>query len=388
MRYYILSLMLLLLVACGGDRTLVVTNSSSVDRVGEILEVEIEDADEYAVYTTDGEAVQCQTTYKGRLIFPVTVAANSTSSYILRRGGERVAIDTIATGKVYPVWFDDFAWENDKIGFRTYSKRMVERGDTLYGYDIFTKRSDKPVLDFLYGFHFDEKHQAALKILRKEDPELALKLAYSTSYHLDHGLGMDYYAVGPTLGSGTAALLSGGEIQYPFYYDTCELLDAGGLRLTFRLTFAPVEFEGEMVQEVRTITLDKGTHFNHIEVEYKNLSKPVDIAIGIVMHDDGATSIREDGFIAYAEPLYMYLCQTYNAVIYPDEVSNRVQYFEKPIGAAQGHILSEGRYTPGQSLTYYMGAGWNRWGFEKPQDWFDYVTEEAKAIKTPLTYIY
>ncbi len=384
MRYHILSLMLLLLASCGAEeRFLSVTNSSSIDRVGEMVELDIESADEYVVYTKEGDALQCQTTYDGKLIFPATVAAKSTTDYILRKG-RRLALDTIATGKVYPQWFDDFGWENDRIAFRTYSEKMGERGSILSGYDIFTKRYDRPVLDILYGTQFDEEYQAILKRLRAEESKLAQPLAAAVTYHVDHGFGMDYYVVGPTLGSGTAALVSDGEIQYPGFYDSCEILDGGGLRLTFRLTYDPVNIGGEMIQEVRTITLDKGTHFNYIEVEYQNLTKPTDLVIGLVMHDEGETSLRGDGYIAYAEPMHQYGWQTYNAVIYPEESANNIQYFDEAKGAAQGHVLSEGLYTPGAKLCYYMGAGWNRWGFATPEEWFDYVEQQNEVVNNPL----
>lgn len=359
-----------------------VTNDSAINRVGEMVEVELDNAEEYAIFSKNGKALPCQVTYDGKLIFQATVDANASESYILRKG-ERIDIDTIATGKVYPAWFDDFGWENDKVAFRTYSEKMGEGGGSvLSGYDIFTKRYKYPVLDALYGANFDKEYKRIIAELKAEGKPAGI--AGALSYHVDHGFGMDYYVVGPTLGSGTAALVIDGEINYPGFYDNVKFLDKGGLRLTFQLSYDPVDIDGEMVQEVRTITLDKGTHFNHIEVEYKNLSKPTDLAIGLVMHDDGETSRCGDGYIAYAEPKHQYGWHTYNAVIYPEESQNRRQYFDEPIGAAQGHILSEGRYTPGEKFSYYMGAGWNRWGFETPNDWFDYVESMAKVLEKPL----
>ena len=52
------------------------------------------------------------------------------------------------------------------------------------------------------------------------------------SYHVDHGNGMDCYAVGPTLGGGTAALFPDSTIVYPYCYKDCEILDNGPLRFT------------------------------------------------------------------------------------------------------------------------------------------------------------
>lgn len=48
------------------------------------------------------------------------------------------------------------------------------------------------------------------------------------SFHVDHGEGMDVYAVDYTLGGGTAALLdSAGNIVYPYCYESYEILDNG-----------------------------------------------------------------------------------------------------------------------------------------------------------------
>ncbi|MFR9502987.1 MAG: DUF4861 family protein [Rikenellaceae bacterium] len=386
-RSIIVALLLCVCAACSKqEMEITISNNSSIDRVDQVIEIAIDNADEYVVYTLEGDAMQCQTTYDGKLLFPATVAAESVERYILRKA-RRLPLDTVATGKVYPQWFDDFGWENDKIAFRVYSKKLMAQGDKLYGYDIITKRHRMPVLDILYGVNFDPEYKAIHERFQANNNQKAAQnLTTATTYHIDHGLGMDYYTVGPTLGSGTAAIMRDDKIQYPGFYDSCEILDNGGLRLTFRLMYDPVNIDGQMIQEQRTITLDKGTHFNYIEVEYKNLTTPTDIVIGLVMHDMGKVSQRGDNYIAYAEPKHNYGWQTYNAVIYPDQKSSAIQYFEKPIGTAKGHILSKGVYSPEEGLAYYMGAAWNRWGFETPAAWFDYVEAQAQALSEPLTY--
>ncbi len=368
----------LLFVSCQAtEHTIIVENPLSVTRVAEVVEVEVTDADSYAVFDAEGDAMQCQTTYDGKIVFEASVEPNASSRYTLRHA-KRPALDTIAQGSIYPQWYDDYGWENDKIGFRAYSDKLIAAGNKLYGLDIFTKRYERPVLDILYGVAFDKVYQKC----KNPDTEYAIYTA--TSLHIDHGLGMDYYTVGPTLGSGTAALVSDGDILYPGGYEMCEILDAGGLRATARLTYAPFEVNGEMIQELRTITLDKGTHFNHIEVEYKNLSRTTDVVVGIVLHDKGEEYMIGGDCIAYAEPRHEYEWQTYNAVIYPALKSGSIDYFDEPIGSAEGHLLAKGEYKPGEKLSYYMGAGWNRWGFKNAERWFNYVKQESEKINNPL----
>lgn len=358
---------------------MVVENRSTVDRTGEIVEIEIEDADSYVVYNQNDEPIECQTTYEGNLIFPATVAAGTSTEYTLRKG-ERIEVETIAHGQVYPQWHNNFAWENDKIGYRAYAKDIAHTGAKLYGYDIFTKKATKPVLEILFNTQFDPEYQRLIKEPNSEE------LIHSISIHTDHGLGMDYYAVGPKMGSGTAALVSDGEIQYPYFFDHSEVLDQGGLRISFKLYFAPVIIGGEEIQEVRTISLDKGAHFNNIEVEYKNLSKPAEVVIGIAMHDMGEVKSIAEGYTAYAEPKHKFGWQTYNAIIYPKEMTSEIDMFDEVEAGSPGQLLAKGTYTPGEKLHYYMGAGWNRWGFETPQEWFDYVAEQNVALREPLTY--
>ncbi|MFR9592838.1 MAG: DUF4861 family protein [Rikenellaceae bacterium] len=385
-KHFILFLALVALVSCGtGERTLIVENSSSIDRFKEIIEIEIENPDEYVVIDAEGKAVQTQTTYDQKLIFPAIVPASSSVTYTLRKG-ERPKIDTLAVGKVYKNRKDDLAWESDKIGFRVYSKIAGHNGDVFNGFDVFTKRGRMPVLEHLYTIENDPHDRALALELRKNNPKASQTLYDAISYHIDHGQGMDYYPVGSTLGCGTVALLESGDIIYPGYYDTYEILDEGGLRFSFKVKFDPVEIGGEMVTEVRTITLDAGKHFNYIEVEYEGLTKQRDLVAGIVIHDEAESKSIGKGYASYAEPVHIFGWQTYCSIIFPEDMKAEVVKFDEPKGTAQGHILAKGSYMPNEPFAYYMGAGWNRWIFNSAEEWFDYVILEQQKLKQPLTY--
>lgn len=368
---------------------MIVENSSSIDRVDEIIEIEIDNAEAFAIFDASDKEIPSQITYQGKLIFPATVAAQSESHYTLRRV-ERSPIDTIATGRMHPERLNDIAWESDKIGFRVYAKRAGAHGAKFYGYDIFTKRGNDPVLDHLYAIENDPHDRALVIELRKTNAQAAKTLSDAISYHIDHGQGMDYYTVGPTLGCGTAALLHQGQTIYPTYYDSYEILDQGGLRFTFKLTFDPVQIGDDMVVEERIITLDAGSHFNRIEVNYLNLTTPTAAIAGLVLHDAEPVHQILEGSIAYAEPVHIYGWQTYNAVLFPESFNPQLDLFdaERQAGhsGAFGHLQACGTIEPNSPLIYYMGAGWNRWGFASPQQWFDYVAEAEGRYREPLTY--
>ncbi len=389
-RYLIFCIVLLSLASCREEEySLIVENPSSVDRVSEIIEIELEEAEAFAVYDDADVELPSQLTYNGKLIFPATVAAKSKSSYVLKRA-ERSSIDTLTKGRVYPERLDDIAWESDKIGFRAYGKRAGAHGAKFYGYDVFTKRGERPVLDHLYAVENDPHDRALVIELRKSDPKAAQTLSDAISYHIDHGLGMDYYVVGPTLGCGTAALIHDGENLYPLYYDKCEILDNGGLRFTMKLTFDAVQVGEDMVVEERIITLDAGQHFNHIEINYQGLTQPCDVVVGLSLRDVAEQHQIKSGSIAYAEPVHTFGWQTYTAAIFPEQMTPSLNLFDEEQMAAHsgafGHLQTIGEVQPNEPFIYYAGAGWNRWGFDAPQQWFDYVAEQETVKHNPLTY--
>ena len=80
-------------------------------------------------------------------------------------------------------------------------------------------------MESLYAEELNPEKRAKIAELKKTDPKAASELQNAISYHIDHGYGMDCYAVGPTLGAGVAALMAGDTIIYPYCYRTQEILD-------------------------------------------------------------------------------------------------------------------------------------------------------------------
>ncbi len=381
---------LLAFASCASSRyALVVENNSAIAREAEIIEVELDRAEDYIVLDAEGAEVSSQVTYQGNLIFPVTIDANSSQKYTLRQG-ERREVDTIAVGRVYPEHYDDIGWENDKIGFRMYAPGAVADGLELYGYDIFTKRSKTPVLDILYSTQFDPEYKKLRQKYNAAKAKQGQIITNAISYHMDHGLGMDYYKVGPTLGCGALAIHDSEGFHYPTYYTSFEVLDEGGLRYTFKVGYDPVVIDGEKIVETRIITLDAGSHFNKVYVEYNNLTKSKDVVAGLVLRDTGKLTALGDNYVAYAERRNAYGWQTYNGIIFAKKRPTRLNLFDaedkKAHGGAYGYAQIESEYTPGQGVEYYMGAGWNRWGFPTPQSWFDFMEVQAEAKLHPLKY--
>ena len=241
----------LFLSACNTNQTEVsiqVSNPLDIDRNAEIVEVSMEkiakqlnlaDTAQIIVLDSKGTQLPYQITYDEKLIFPATVTAKGNVTYTISTG-EPINVNVVACGRVYPNRYDDLAWENDLAGFRAYGPGTQARGERGFGYDIFTKRGTKaPILETLYAKETSPEIRKRLEELRKTNPDSAKVLSRERSYHVDHGYGMDCYAVGPTLGAGIAALVSNDTIVYPWCYKEVEILDNGPLRFTAKLTFHP-----------------------------------------------------------------------------------------------------------------------------------------------------
>ena len=213
------------------------------------------------------------------------------------------------------------------------------------------------------------------------------------SYHVDHGEGCDFYAVGPTLGAGTAAFISPatGEFVYPYCYKTCDILDNGPLRFTARLTY-DLTVNDVRVLETRLISLDKGSQMTKSTVWYTNIFSTIPLAAGIVMHkgSDEVVMNAEEGYAAYVEPTDPTNGTIYMGLVFPEMVTDiRVQpLLEKEEAArksgATGHLIGVIDYSPKERVTYYFGAGWSKHGFKNSAEWFAYVKDFAIKARNPL----
>ena len=401
--FLLLCMAALCCLACNDSKivTVTVTNPLAMDRSDEMVEVSmteisnllnLADTAQIVVLNVEGEQVPYQVTYDDKLIFPATVAANASAAYTVQAGAP-VDVEVRACGRQYPERLDDMAWENDLVGFRAYGPALQARGERGFGYDLFTKRGTAaPVLEDMYAKELDADSWKQVNELRKTDPKAADELVRTFSYHIDHGYGMDCYAVGPTLGAGTSALLANDSIVYPYCYKDYQILDNGPLRFTVKLVYNPLTVKGNNnVIENRIISLDAGSQMNKFTITYDNLTEATPVVTGIVLHEPSKDYQADTakGYIAYADPADPVNGQIYVAAVFPEKVNEAKAITfsdkEKAERGADGHVLAYSTYTPGCSYTYYSGAGWSKWGFENSSKWFDYVQKFAQNLKEPLT---
>lgn len=380
-----------------------IENTLEIIRPYEIVEismVDIKDAlglketDSVVVLNEKDEEIPYQVTYDNKLIFPVEITALSTVCYKIMVGQPQ-ATPTIACGKYYPERLDDISWENDVTAFRAYGPGSKERGYKLHGYDVFTKNNTHlPVVEERYALDLNPELRAKIVELRKSNPEAADELARAISYHVDHGNGMDCYAVGATLGGGATALLIDEELIYPGYYQNYKILDNGPLRFTLQLTFAPIEVgRDEAVIEHRLITLDSGSYLNKTEITYQGISQNSLLATGIVLHDrkDNVVCNTTCGYISYVDPTegsdngVMFMGAVFPSQLEKAEIRYFDEHEKKLRDDAEGHLLGISSYLPFTTYTYYWGSAWDKGLISTFPMWNNYLSAYYTRLLNPLS---
>lgn len=359
------------LAACSQQHYIEVSNDSSLDRNAEIVSVplsSITDAigvdDSFVITDADGAEVPYQITYDKQVIFPATVAAGVTARYSIA-AGTPAPVDTLATGALYAWRLDDLTWENDHSAYRAYGPGLQAAGEHAYGYDLWTKSVAEPVVAERYRLAPIIEH----------------------SLHRDLGNGMDVYAVGPTLGGGTGAIIAGDTIQFPWAFESHEILDNGPLRFAVRLTY-PERPDG--LREVRTITLDAGAPANRTEILFEGATEALTYAPGIVVHGSNPEAYVFDadrGVMTYSD-----LSQAPddgNGIIFVGVVApaaSGLVYMPLPEarGDAIGHILAMSTIEPGTPYTYYWGSDWSKGGMPDAEAWQQTMAYLADAVAAPL----
>ena len=287
------------------------------------------------------------------LLVQVTVKAKSTAQLSIQKGKSSV-FETKTYARFVPERKDDFAWENDRIAFRTYGNAIEKTKEDAYGLDVWVKRTDKMVLNERYKMG---------------------------DYHIDHGNGMDYYHVGFSLGAGNMAPFVNDSIRYSANYHQWKVLDNGPLRSTFQLIYDSWDAGGTKVKATKTISLDAGSQLNRIENIYTyEGNKPLPVVVGIIKRPEtGILSLNEQqGIMGYWEPTHGADGTTGVGAILSTPVSSML------VGNTQS--LAKTEVKNNEPIVYYAGAVWDKAGkISNSAQWFDYLNNFYQELKNPLT---
>lgn len=395
----ILSLILMLPMTswAGKTVTITVTNDENEQRQ-ELVEIDLKtivdklalgEDDAFVVRNAFGQQVDYQVTYDGKLLIDVSVRPCGKAQFTVSKGVPK-PMKTWVKGKMYPTRKDDIAWENDRGAYRVYGPALQRTGEKSFGTDVWTKNTPEIVVEDRYTTDYDGN---ILKNIyhKKGQGDKWRDEDLHTSFHLDHGNGLDCYSVGSTLGCGTPALMDGNTLIYPYCYKEYEILDNGPLRFTVALTYHPAKVKkDENVVEHRIMSLDKGSNFNKITVWYEGLTKPCDFASGVVIHsEDKESVVLGSNYVHYADPTdnpAKHNFQVYVAALFPyGDVKTKMLKYDTPNKGIEGHALGIlKKLENNQKYTYYAGSAWSKADVRTQREWQVRIDSFLNAIAMPL----
>lgn len=404
--------------------TVVVNNPTDAQRQ-ELVEVNISDVkaklagiapkkgEAYIVKNKRGQQIGSQITHDGKLLIDASIRPHGSATYYISIG-KPYPQKVWTTGALYKMRKDDIAWENDRCAYRVYGPALQRTGERSFGTDIWAKNTPDTVVYERYvmdkqgnvdGDKVDEKvkseerkmknlsgaaleaQKAKIKALKAESYEIDV----TTSFHLDHGNGLDPYRVGATLGLGAPGLMVGKDLVLPYCYKTYKILDNGPLRFTVELAYNPSTIGDQKdVVEHRIISLDKGSNFNKMTVWYDGLTHPTDFATGFPIHEeDTETKTFAKDYVSYADPTdnqEVNNSQVYVGVLFPNGVDNTYyQVFDKKHDGATGHALGlKLGLKDGERYSYYFGAAWSKYDVKSYNEWQLRIKEYLEALQKPL----
>ena len=309
----------------------------------------------------------------GELIFKHDFAAGEKSATFTIEKISTVApvFPAQVSARYVPERLDDFAWENDKIGHRTYGPALAAPAlpgiskEVLVtsGLDVWCKRVSYPIVDRWYNKGHDH-------------------------YHKDEGEGMDMYQVGASRGCGGTGVWVNQQLYVSRNYKSWKVIANGPIRAIFELTYEAWPAAGLMVSEVKRFTVDAGHNLDQIESTF-TVTGAKEITVGIGLNKTPTDKGQEPQITLTPNPadgsLTQWVVQKTNgslgtAVIVPAGF----------LGLAEderNHLLLA-KVATGQPLRYYAGAGWSKAGeFSTPQAWHDYVAAWAARAAWPVQIV-
>ncbi|TMM55782.1 DUF4861 domain-containing protein [Maribacter algarum] len=381
---YISLFTLMLLLSCGeddkGGKTIVVNNSMDIERSFETVSVDIASLELGNINgniilsdaITQKEVVTQQSDSNGdgqldAILFQPEVPANGERIFKVTVSDKSSKIDYIPAcySRFVPERTDDYAWENNRVAFRTYgptAQKMKEegiKGGTLSsGMDAWLKRVDYPIINKWY---------------KKE-------LETDGSYHKDDGEGLDNFHVGISRGIGGIAKKIDTTYHISKNFTSWKTLSTGPVRTSFVLTYADWDAAGNKISEEKKITLDYGSNLSKFEITLKGTDT---ISAGLTLHEkDGEIGVDENNnWISYWEPHEDSELGT--GIVVPENGMIGHEHFvteRKDESNLFAHIK-----TKNNKAVYYAGFGWKKSGqFTNKAEWDSYLNDFSERLKNPL----
>lgn len=354
-----------------------VENSLDIDRSFETVEIDAKDlaslnADHFHVInTSSGDTLVSQTIdYDSDgnfevLLFQPEIKAKATHEYQIFASNEKTR-DTLCYSRFVPERTDDYAWENNRVAFRTYgptAQKMVEdglKGGTLSsGIDAWLKRVEYPVINKWY-----EKYTSG-----------------TGSYHEDTGEGLDNFHVGSSRGVGGIAFKADSIYLVSKNFIDHKTIANGPLRTVFKLDYGTYAIGDKKLTEVKTISLDYGQNLSKFSIDISGVDG---ISAGLTLHDNAGetTTNQSEGWMSYWEPHDDSELGQGLVAAYPENL----MAFDKFVSEEkdQSNLYAELK-TTNQKVEYYAGFGWKKSNqFSTKEEWNSYLSRFSKCLQNPL----
>jgi len=311
----------------------------------------------------------------GELIFQYDFAAGEKSATFTVEKTETVSpvFPAKAFARYVPERLDDFAWENDKIGHRTYGPALAApspegvKKEVLVtsGLDIWCKRVSYPIVDRWYNKGHDH-------------------------YHHDEGEGMDMYNVGKSRGCGGTGVWDNGTLYAGTNYKSWKVLANGPVRAIFELTYDAWDANGVQVSEVKRFTVDAGHNLDRLDSTF-TFAGPAELTIAVGLNKNNADKNQEPKTEVIQNQasaiLGQWIVQKANEslgtaiILSPGMLTGFIDETGKDVA----NLLALTKAKSGQPVTYYVGAGWSRAGeFKTKADWENYLQACAARVASPV----
>lgn len=302
------------------------------------------------------------------LLFQANVKAKSVSRYriIVDANLPETKSQTTTFARFVPERSDDFAWENDKVAFRTYGPKGQKEalagvpGSTLSsGIDLWFKRVSYPIIDDWY----------------------AKNVKSPGYYHTDRGEGYDLYHVGNSRGMGGIGIFVNDSLLVSQNFTDYKVIATGPLRAVFELTYAP--WSRFRVSETKRISLDLGANFSRFEISLC-AKKPVpNYTVGLTLHDHkGETKMTESqGWFRYWERIDGVFVG--EGIVMNPEIINSATAKKSDISDQSSILVFS---DPKEKLVYYAGFAWQKSGqVSTVADWDLLLERQSKIMANPMS---
>lgn len=362
--------------------TISITNSLSIDRFSETVSINISDL---KIDNSDNNGLKLVEQISGKvilsqladnngdgiadvLLFQPEVKANSVAKYSVIETSDTSHIESKLYSRFVPERIDDYAWENDRVAFRTYgptAQKMkvegVEDGIISSGMDCWLKKVDYPIINKWY-----KKHTTGVG-----------------SYHIDTGEGLDDFHVGTSRGCGGLGVYLNENLYVSKNFTDYTTLLNGPIRTEFTLDYADWKAADIVVSEKKKISLDLGSNLMHVAAKIEGTET---VTIGLTLNkNDG------DILVDTINNCFSYWQAHADSELGTAIVVHAKYYkgFTKVTSEEddKSHLLIHLKVIDGVAA-YYTGFNWKASKqFKNQQEWELYLHDFARKLDVPLTFV-